>query len=226
MAGAARRGARGGGMRARRRRRGGRALAAGRPPLGAVRPLPVAARHPGRRRRDHRPRRHAERSTGRRQPNGPPAGLVAHDPRHRRGGHPLQPRAPGGRRAEDADRGAGDRPGRSRPTGHGTGWPTWTAIAAGGAVAIAALAARAGHPDGPHRGALRHRMPTARCAPSSTPWPTSASPAMPGRGHRLVPPPARRPGRRRGGRRDAEAPFEHVTRALSTSACDRSHCAT
>ena len=47
--------------------------------------------------------------------------------------------------------------------GHGTGWPTWMAIAAGGAVAVAALAARratraarTGGPDAPDAdGALR-----------------------------------------------------------------------
>jgi hypothetical protein len=102
------------------------------------------------------------------------------------------------------------------PPSHGTGWPTWMAIAAGGAVAIAA------------RTALR----AARAARTDAPDPPDAGDALRAVEDSLAD--LRQPGDARAGviaayrrlldglddagagRRDAEAPFEHVTRALST----------
>ena len=100
--------------------------------------------------------------------------------------------------------------------GHGTGWPTWMAIAAGGAVALTALAARR---------ATRAVRTNAPGAPDAD----GALRAVEGSLADLRQPDDARAGviaayRRLldglddagAGRRDAEAPFEHVTRALST----------
>ena len=107
-------------------------------------------------------------------------------------------------------------PARPAPSGHGTGWPTWTAIAVGGAVAVAALAARR----------------ATRAARTSAPDTPDADGALRAVEDSLAD--LRQPGDARAGviaayrrlldglddagagRRDAEAPFEHVTRALST----------
>ena len=111
--------------------------------------------------------------------------------------------------------------------GHGTGWPTWMAIAAGGAVAVAALGCPPGHPGGPHQRTPARPTPTVRSAPSRTPWPTSASRATPGPGS--SPPtaacstasttPARAGGMPRPPSSTSAAPCRR-------SACDRSRCAT
>lgn len=100
--------------------------------------------------------------------------------------------------------------------GHGTGWPTWMAIAAGGAVALTALAARraarvvrTNAPSGPDAdGALR----AVEGSLADLRQPGDARAGVIAAYRRLLD----------GlddagaGRRDAEAPFEHVTRALST----------
>jgi Domain of unknown function (DUF4129) len=100
--------------------------------------------------------------------------------------------------------------------GHGTGWPTWLAIAAGGTVAVAALAARratraarTGGLDAPDAdGALR----AVEDSLADLRQPGDARAGVIAAYRRLL----------EGlddagaGRRDAEAPFEHVTRALST----------
>ena len=95
--------------------------------------------------------------------------------------------------------------------GHDTGWPTWMAIAAGGAVAVAALAARraTNAPGAPNAdGALR----AVEDSLADLRQPGDARAGVIAAYRRLLD----------GlddagaGRRDAEAPFEHVSRALST----------
>jgi hypothetical protein len=107
-------------------------------------------------------------------------------------------------------------PAAPTPSGHGTGWPTWMAIAVGGAVAVAALASR--------------RVTRAvRTNGSTTPDADGALRAVEDSLADLRQPADARAGviaayRRLldgledagAGRREAEAPFEHVTRALST----------
>jgi hypothetical protein len=100
--------------------------------------------------------------------------------------------------------------------GHGTGWPTWMAIAVGGAVALTALAARrAGR-------AVRDNAPTApdadgalRAVEDSLADLRQSGDARAGviAAYRRLLDGLDDAG---AGRRDAEAPFEHVTRALST----------
>ncbi len=107
-------------------------------------------------------------------------------------------------------------PAAPTPSGHGTGWPTWMAIAVGGAVAVAALASR-------------RAMRAVRTSAPPTPDADAALRAVEGSLADLQQPGDARAGviaayRRLldgleeagAGRRDAEAPFEHVTRALST----------
>jgi Domain of unknown function (DUF4129) len=108
-------------------------------------------------------------------------------------------------------------PATPAPPGHRTGWPTWLAIAAGGAMAVVALGTRQVARAGRHAhvrtapdadGALRavessladlHDTDDARAAVI-----TAYRRLLDGLDDAGA------------GRRDAEAPFEHVTRALST----------
>jgi hypothetical protein len=107
-------------------------------------------------------------------------------------------------------------PAAPTPSGHGTGWPTWMAIVVGGAVAVAALASR-------------RVTRAARTHASTTPDADGALRAVEDSLADLRQPADARAGviaayRRLldgledagAGRREAEAPFEHVTRALAT----------
>ena len=107
-------------------------------------------------------------------------------------------------------------PATPAPPGHGTGWPTWLAIAAGGAVAVAALAARrATRPartGGPNRPDTDGALRAVEDSLADLRQPDDARAGVIAAYRRLLD----------GlddagaGRRDAEAPFEHVSRALST----------
>jgi uncharacterized protein DUF4129 len=105
---------------------------------------------------------------------------------------------------------------RPAEPGHGTGWPTWMAIAAGGAVAVAALAAsrairprRSSQPGGPDAdGALR----AVEQSLADLREPSDPRAAVIASYRSLLDGLADAGA----GRHDAEAPFEHVTRALAT----------
>ena len=186
--------------------------------VGPARPLPVAARHPRRRRRGHRPGRHDQRPAGRWRPDRPPAGAVAHD-RSASSPWPSSSATSARRPASRSRPPASWRSARPRPPSPATaragrpGWPSPPEGRSPSPRSRPAGPAGRSAPAGPAAPDADGALPRRRGLPGRPP----PARRRQGRGHRRLPPPARRPRRRR--RRPAATPrrpFEHVTRALST----------